>query len=96
MADRLRFRVYVGERDSDELRLIDEATVGDGGPGAPPEIVAHWQGTICRDAQIAGMRWRLEVADPDDPDDPPLWFGSDSAGMVMPVVLTHLPPFSPN
>ena len=84
----LRFRVYV------DGKLVDEAWVGRPGDTAPPETVANWQGTICRDASIAGLRWRLEVYEPDT--DETLWFGSDSAGMVMPPALSHLPPFSPN
>jgi hypothetical protein len=81
----LRFRVFIGEGRPGDLPMVAEDWVGRPGDedGA---LVAQRHGALCRQADATGKRWRLEVWDPEDPETP-LWFGSDSAGMVMPIRL---------
>lgn len=84
----LRFRIYVDDE------LVDEEWIGRPGDRADPELLARWQGTICRDASIKGKSWRLEVYEPDS--DSSMWFGSISMGMVMPTSLLDVKDPSPN
>jgi hypothetical protein len=91
MADmRLRFRVYV------DGEVADEAWVG--GPGdVDGETLALKQRALCDTASDHGQLWLIEVYDPDVPEDAAYWrFGTDPAGMVLPIMLGGPPPPSLN
>lgn len=82
--DRLRFRLWVGGILAREDWL----------PGATLDGDRWILGVAARDAPEAtarGESWLVEVYDPDEiPDERYLRFGSDHAGMVLPVAVVAM------
>jgi len=84
MADgRLRFRVRVDGEIVAEDWLPAPEWEGRGNAG---EALAQRHRSLCEAAEAEDKRWQIEVYDPDVPDDEAyLRFGTDQAGMVLPV-----------
>jgi hypothetical protein len=81
--DRLRFRVRVDGEIVAEDWLPSREWEGRADSG---EQLAQRHKAICEAAEDDGKRWQIEVYDPDVPEaEAYLRFGTDQAGMVLPV-----------
>lgn len=73
----LRFRLYLAGRLVDEAWVFDDTTA---------EAAARAQGGICARAITRGVRYLVEVYDPDAPPEVAhVRFGDDVAGMGRPL-----------
>jgi|HubBroStandDraft_6_1064221.scaffolds.fasta_scaffold33187_7 hypothetical protein len=91
MADmRLRFRVYV------DGEIADESWVGVGSD-VDGEQLALKHRALCDAASDHGQLWLIEVYDPGEPEHAAYYrFGTDPAGMVLPITLGGPPPPNAN
>lgn len=76
----LRFRFY------DNGKIITEDWLTGVHPDAGPKL-ARLHRAFTEAAEIAGHVWMIEIYNPDEPDDDDAYlrFGSDKAGMIMPI-----------